>query len=66
MGGKQHLSIHFSVPTFIYLRNYNTIIHCSFTDDNGIINSVTDAKYLYNRICQNPELAEPTSVKLED
>lgn len=65
MGGKRYLSIHFSVPTFIYLRNYDTIIYCSFTDDNGIINSDTDAKYLYSGICQNPELAEPTSVKLK-
>lgn len=65
MGGKAAFIIHFSVPTFLYLRNYDTIIHCSFTDDNGIINSVTDAKYLHNGICQNPELAELTSVKLQ-
>lgn len=62
---KQNSSIHFSVPTSIYLRNYYTIFHCSFTDDNGIINSATDAKYLHSGICQNPELAELTSVKLQ-
>lgn len=65
MGGKQHSSCHFSVPTFIYLRHCDITIHCSFTDYNGIINSVTDAKYFYNGICQNPELIELTSVKLE-
>lgn len=65
MEGKQHSSNHFSVPTFIYLRNYDTIIHFSFTDDNGIINSVTNAKYLPNEICKNHELAEITSVELE-
>lgn len=56
----------FSLPNFIHFRNYYTIIHCSFTDDNRIINLVFNAKYLYNGICQNPELAELTSVKLRE
>lgn len=65
MGGKAAFIIHFSVPALLYLRNCDTIIHCSFTNDNGIINSVTNAKYLHNGIDQNPELAKLTSVKLE-
>lgn len=65
MRRKQHSSLHFSVPTSIYLRNYYTIFHCSFIDDNGIINSAADAKYLRSGICQNSELAELTSVKFQ-